>query len=537
MNWSTPATSPSGNASAASGAPPLRGPRRRKWPRLVLLTLFTAWAGTGYWQTHKPLPPGARVSSPWETVPATDVSFIADITAADAYGRQILSQAIFDQVLGMVRTARKFLVLDYFLFNSQRGAAAGAAPTRALSSELRDALLERRRLDPSLRILLITDPINDLYGANPSADLTLLRAAGVEVAVTDLDRLRDPNFLYSSAWRLGFSWWSTGAAGEGWLPNPLDEGADTVTLSAWGRLANLKANHRKLIIGDDGHGGLVGIVASANPHDASSAHSNVAAKISGPALMPLLASELEIARYSGWHGTLDVETTPAIDDAGAVVTPGVKARAGEDEAQIASGRAVRVRVLTEGAIRAATLERIDAATHGEFVDIAMFYVAERRMVEALLAASHRGVNVRLILDPNKDAFGHEKSGIPNRPVASELVAASEGAIHVRWYRTHGEQFHTKLVMVYGKERVWLTVGSANLTRRNVGDYNLEANVAIETARASALGVQVLVYFDTLWSNRAPLGIEYTGDFGVYADPTQGHYWLYRIMEATGLSTF
>jgi hypothetical protein len=27
----------------------------------------------------------------------------------------------------------------------------------------------------------------------------------------------------------------------------------------------------------------------------------------------------------------------------------------------------------------------------------------------------------MILDPNKDAFGLEKSGIPNRPVAAELV--------------------------------------------------------------------------------------------------------------------
>jgi hypothetical protein len=83
----------------------------------------------------------------------------------------------------------------------------------------------------------------------------------------------------------------------------------------------------------------------------------------------------------------------------------------------------------------------------------------------------------------------------------------------------------------------MTLGSSNLTRRNLGDYNLEANVAIETARSSTLGVQVFEYYETLWNNRAPLGIEYTADYGVYADPTQAHYWLYRIMESTGLSTF
>jgi phosphatidylserine/phosphatidylglycerophosphate/cardiolipin synthase-like enzyme len=183
------------------------------------------------------------------------------------------------------------------------------------------------------------------------------------------------------------------------------------------------------------------------------------------------------------------------------------------------------------------VDRVNAAVRGENIDIAMFYVADRVIVDALTAASGRGVNVRLILDPNKDAFGREKHGLPNRPVASELIAASDGQIHVRWYRTHGEQFHTKLVMVYGADRLWMTVGSANLTRRNVGDYNLEANVAIEAARSSTLGTQVLDYYDALWNNRAALGIEYTADYDVYADPSQAHYWLARIMESTGLSTF
>jgi phosphatidylserine/phosphatidylglycerophosphate/cardiolipin synthase-like enzyme len=287
---------------------------------------------------------------------------------------------------------------------------------------------------------------------------------------------------------------------------------------------NFKANHRKVIIGDDGSGGLVGIVTSANPHDGSSAHSNVAAKMRGPAIAPLLASEMEVARFSGWQGVIAVEPPRAAPPA-------------NDSRALVGGQIVRTKVLTEGAIRDAIVERIDAAVRGESIDIAMFYISDRYIVDSLLSAARRGVNVRLILDPNKDAFGREKNGIPNRPVASELLAASDGAIHVRWYRTHGEQFHTKLVMVYGIDRVWMSLGSANLTRRNIGDYNLEANLAIETARNSPLGTQVLEYFDSLWSNRAGLGIEYTADFGVYADPTQGIYWLYRIMESTGLSTF
>jgi phosphatidylserine/phosphatidylglycerophosphate/cardiolipin synthase-like enzyme len=517
------ATSTMPHASANAGAQPARTRPRRAWRRILLLVLAAVWGGTAYWHTHKKLPPGTHVESPWRQAPAADVAFIADITAADAYGRPVMSQAIFDEVLGIIGSAQRFLVLDYFLFNNDSGTTATEAPVRALSSELRDALIERRKANPDLRVLFITDPINDVYGGQPSRDLEMLREAGVDVVVTDLEKLRDSNFIYSSLWRLTLGWWNHGSVTEGWLPHPFEEDSRRVTFGAWARLANLKANHRKVIIGDDGRGRLVGVVTSANPHDASSAHSNVAAKLSGPGLAPLLASELEIARFSGWTGVIAVDAQPE--------PPPV------DSTQLLTGQFVRTQVLTEGAIRKAIVERVGSAVRGDSIHIAMFYIADRPVIDALVAASRRGVDVRLILDPNKDAFGREKSGLPNRPVASELIAASDGQIHVRWYRTHGEQFHTKLVVVSGSDRLWMTLGSANLTRRNIGDYNLEANVAIEAARNSALGAQVLDYYDALWNNRAALGIEYTTEYDVYADPSQAHYWLGRIMESTGLSSF
>jgi phosphatidylserine/phosphatidylglycerophosphate/cardiolipin synthase-like enzyme len=447
-----------------------------------------------------------------------DLTFIADITSADAYGRLNSSQAIFDDVLKVVRSARKFIVLDYFLFNSELGMPEGAGPPlRPLCEELRDALMWRRQEQPQLQILFITDPINEVYGGMTSPDLRLLRAAGVEVAVTDLDVLRDSNFMYSSLWRLGIRWWAAGA-GPGSFPNPLDESATPISFGAWARLLNFKADHRKVIIADDGNDGLVAVVGSANPHDASSAHSNVAMEVRGAGTIPLLQSELDIARFSGWPGTLR----------GAPATAGSSAAAASDS---------RMKVLTEGAIRSELIDRLDATGPGDSIDIAMFYLSDRGVIESLLAASRRGVAIRLILDPNKDAFGRAKNGIPNQPVASELVAASDGAVHVRWYRTHGEQFHTKLTMVYGPKRLWMTLGSANLSRRNLADYNLEANLALDLPRDSAIARQSLEYFDTLWSNKASLGIEYTADFGYYADPSQLHYWAYRVMEGTGLSTF
>jgi phosphatidylserine/phosphatidylglycerophosphate/cardiolipin synthase-like enzyme len=449
------------------------------------------------------MPPGVRVASPWYTVPAAAVGFIADITAADAYGRPVVSQAIFDEMLSVVHAARDFIVLDYFLFNDKRARAAEAAlPIRALSQELRDALIERRRAVPALRIVLITDPINTPRGV-PSNDFQMLRAAGIDIVVTDTARLRDSSFLYSSFGRMTSGWWGGRSRRRSRLATLLDS-----------------VNHRRTLIADDGRGGLTGIIGSADPQDAASADSNVAARISGPTLQPLLASELAIARFSGWSG--------AVGPSPALFPP---ERADLDE------RSARIGIATESALRNTLLAHLDATANGDAIDIAMCYLADRAVIESLLAANARGVHVRLILDPTKDGSGEASSSIPNGPVASELVTASDGAIHVRWFRTHGEQYHSKLVMVSGTERVWVTLGSADLTRRNLDGYNLTANVAIEVARGTPLALQMGDYFETLWSNRAVLGIEYTADFGVYADASQSSYWLYRLMEATGLGSF
>lgn len=458
-----------------------------------------AWVTAGWWGSHKPLPPGAHVASALSTVPAEDVAFIADITAADAFGRPVVSQAIFNQLLEVVRGARVFVVLDYALIG---GAPVAGAPP--LGAQLQDALLERRRALPALKVLLISDPANETSGGPAaSAVLQLLRSAGMDVVITDPGVLRDSNPLYSGLWRLTASWWDTPAG----------------ALHGATLRYNFKHDHRKVIIADDGHGALTGMVGSANPQDAQALWSNVAVRLAGPPLDALLASELALARASGWRGdaALFAATAPL-------------------PAAIAAAPVVQLQTLTEGAISEALLAQLDAAGRGDAIDIAAFKLADRSVIRALLAAAGRGVSVRLLLDPGEDEQV-TTGGIPNQPMASELESRSDGAVRVRWYRTHGERFHANLVMVYGQERLWGMVGSANLTRRGLGDYNLEADAAVEVSRSAPLAAQLTGYFDTLWSNRAALGIEYSSDFAVFANPSQADYWLSRVMEATGLSTF
>lgn len=482
---------------------------RKRW---VAWAFIAIWAGIALWHTVKPMPAGTDVRTAPVTVDAAQVQFLADLTFNDPQGRAVHEQRIFDEVGRIIDEAESFIVADFFLLNDFMGTADSH---RALSGELTKRLIARRTQKPGLEVLLITDPINTLYGSTDSPVLDDLRRAGMHVVVTDLEKLRDSNPGYSSLWRMFGQWWPA-AKGDS-MPNPFDEEPSRMSLGSWLALLNFKANHRKLVVADRSDGELVGLVTSANPHDASSAHSNVALRFTGETALRAVESELGIARFSGWQGHI-LAASPT-------------------QAPADPANAVQLSFITEQAIRAHLLDAVDATRNGDAIRIATFYLADRKVIAALLRAAKRNVTVHLILDPNRDAFGRQKDGVPNRPVANELVTESGGRIQVRWYRTHGEQFHTKLALISRSDTLIASLGSANLTRRNIGGYNLEANVALAMDAESQLAMQMLHYFERIWTNQGPPGTEYTADFGVFRDTDNTRYWRYRLMEATGLSTF
>lgn len=476
---------------------------RRRWFKRGLLLLLLAWLGAAIYHTHKPLPAGISQSYPLHA--GDSVELLTDLTYVDAEGKRHSEQQVFDEVLRMIGQAQRLVVVDMFLFNDYAG-DADTGTLRPLSAQLTQALVRRKQAVPGLQAVLITDPINTVYGGMPAPHLQALRDAGVEVVITDLAQLRTPNPTWSGLWQLCCRWAGNNEQG-GWLPSPFGRGK--TTLRSYLALLNLNANHRKTLVVDEGEQ-WAGLVATANPHDGSSAHGNAALKFHGQAALDLLQSEQAVAALS--EAAWPISVAP-------VATASVPAT-------------TTVGVLTESKIRDALLASIASAQKGDQLDIAVFYFSHRRLVTEVIEAARRGVRLRVLLDPNEDAFGRKKNGIPNRQVALELHQAG---VPVRWCDTHGEQCHSKLLFKRTPDSAELIVGSANYTRRNLDDFNLETSARVVAGADSKVMRQAADYFEQAWGNLD--GRRISLPYPAYADTSRWRYWRYRFTEATGLSSF
>ncbi|WNQ11316.1 phospholipase D family protein [Paenibacillus aurantius] len=476
------------------------GRPRRKVARVLLplLALILLLSGVIYYNTHKPLPAGLSVEGPVHRV--KDIDFLYDLTYKQG-GTEKQEQSIYNRVFQAVDEAEKFIVLDIFLFNEYYDHDQSFPP---LSQTLTEKLIARKKAVPGLQIVFITDEVNTTYGSHAAANLEQLKANGIDTVITDVDPLRDSTPLYSGVWRTFLQWF--GQAGDGWLKNPMADTAPKITVRSYMKLFNVKANHRKVIATDK-----TVIIPSANAHDASANHSNAALQVSGPLIADVLASE-----------------QAAINLGGGPKVPAYTAE-GKEEGDI------RVQLLTEGGIYRQVLRSLDEAGAGDKVWMGMFYLADREIIDGLLEASKRGAEVNLILDPNQNAFGRDKIGIPNRPVASELLDKSGGNIHVRWYNTGKEQYHTKLLFIDKPGGVVIHNGSANFTKRNLDDLNLETNLGVTAPKDSEVAGEVRRYFDRLWNNE---GAEFTLDYEAYRDKTVPlKKAAYAVQTFLGFTTF
>ncbi|CAH0345019.1 phospholipase D family protein [Bacillus sp. CECT 9360] len=461
---------------------------------IIIVTIIISY------NQYKPLPDG--VSYEGEIHQVDDVDFLYDLSYKDRNGEIQHERRIFEEIYHAIEEAESYIVIDMFLFN---GYYDEKVKFPNISETLTKKIVEQSKAKPNLRVIFITDEVNTSYQAYKLKEIETLKDHGVEVVITNLDRLRDSNPLYSGVYRTFFQWF--GESGYGWIRNPMASNAPKVTFRSYLRLLNIKANHRKLLATEK-----TAIISSANPHDASGFHSNIAFRMDGNIIGDFIKAEEAVGRFSKGPDKFPVyEKKP------------------EREGPI------KVQFLTEGKIYQHVLASIHDTRKGDRIWLGMYYIADRKVVEALTDAAKRGVKIKMVLDPNQNAFGSEKIGLPNLPVAAEFQELGEDNIEIRWYKTEKEQYHSKLLYIQKPEDHVIIGGSANYTERNLDDYNLEANVKIQASGSEQITKDVEAYFNRIWSNEDGT---YTADYEDYQDKLPViKYVLYRIQKAFRFTTF
>ncbi|MGR3766239.1 phospholipase D family protein [Rossellomorea sp. NS-SX7] len=450
----------------------------------------------------KPLPPGISYEGDVQTLTQKDVEFLYDLTY-EKNGKEVYDHSIFDEVYKTIEEADDFLVLDLFLVN---GYTDGKRPYPKLSETLSNKIQEQMKKKPDLKVVFITDHVNTTYRSHTADQIAPLEELGAEVIYTDLNRLRDPNIIYSAVWRAALGWF--GQEGNGWLPNPMAGSAPDVTVRSYLKLLNIKANHRKTVITED-----AGLVLSANPHDASGFHSNIAFKVKGEIQKDMVKAERAVAAYSGG----DINAFPTDEALDKLIKP---AASGE-------GPSVKAQILTESKVQDHVVKAMDEAEKGDEIWIGMFYLADRDIIDAIEDAAERKVDVRLVLDPNQNAFGQEKIGLPNLPIASELHNLNKEHITIRWYDTNKEQYHSKFIYVKGKTESTVIGGSTNYTSRNLDDYNIEESIKLVSATDSEFIQSVDQYFKRIWENEDGI---YTVEYEKYQDKLPAFKYIMYVLQ-------
>lgn len=471
----------------------------KKIIKLIIFSIPVIISAVAIFNLFKPLPENIPFEGGFQN--ASGIKFLKDLTWTGENGLE-KKHEIFDEIIKKIDEAEDFILMDMFLFNSFMGTPLQG--DSSICGKLIKSLLQKKKINPDIFICIITDPINTVYNGFLNQDFKRLEENGIHVVFTNLDRLRDSNPLYSAFYRVFLKVWGNSPAQT--VKNPF--GGSKVSLRSYFRLLNFKANHRKTFIcrtKDD----IYAIVSSFNPHDASSYHLNAGVLFSGKAVLDLLESEKAVLEMSGF------KNFPVKD---------FHTQQSESEEQI--------KIVTEKKIEENVTDLINSTKKGDKIDLVIFYLSHTTIINALKSASERGAEIRVLLDANKDAFGRQKNGIPNRVTGREL---KDSNILVKWGKTEGNQLHSKLMLVKkASGENFLVTGSANFTRRNLDNFNLETNVIVKAETDTVFFKDALEYSDKLFSSTKP---QFSIDYNGLSDPLPYKKYLYLFMEKTGFSTF
>lgn len=508
--------------------------------------------------TIKTPPLGINYESPIRET--ENAEFHYDLTYLDKDGNIQYDRNLWDATYKVIDNAKDYLIVEMFLFNDLYNKDKEHFPEFA--KEYTERLVKKQKENPNLKVYILADENNNFYGAFEHPFITSMKNAGINVIIVDIFKLKDTFPWYSPFWRT-FIKPMGNPQNKGWITNFYGDMWPKLTIRNLLRALNVKAVHKKVFLNEKEV-----VVSSANIHDPSYFHENIAIYTDGPIVKDVLHNLQLVAKFSDSEINVDGSDRRMEN----IMNSGSNDKTETDEKTLNSenqkennvkqinnkeneqnvkektsinseknsitdteGHTYKIQYLTEGAIGKHLDEDIDSLKVGDELLMGMYFLADKGVIDRLIRAANRGVKIRIIFDRSRDAFGMSTNGLPNKPVSKKLKKKTKGKIEIKWYFTNNEQYHTKITLMKKTDgNVIINAGSANLIKKNIRGYIMDANFRILTTQDSKISKDIYEYFDRLWENKDGL---FTLNFD--DEPTTGGFsdFMYKILDATQLGSF
>ena len=508
--------------------------------------------------TIKTPPLGINYESPIRET--ENAEFHYDLTYLDKDGNIQYDRNLWDATYKVIDNAKDYLIVEMFLFNDLYNKDKEHFPEFA--KEYTERLVKKQKENPNLKVYILADENNNFYGAFEHPFITSMKNAGINVIIVNIFKLKDTFPWYSPFWRT-FIKPMGNPQNKGWITNFYGDMWPKLTIRNLLRALNVKADHKKVFLNEKEV-----VVSSANIHDPSYFHENIAIYTDGPIVKDVLHNLQLVAKFSDSEINVDgsdrrmenimnsgsndkTETDEKTLNSENQKENNVKQINNEENEQNVKektsinseknsitdteGHTYKIQYLTEGAIGKHLDEDIDSLKAGDELLMGMYFLADKGVIDRLIRAANRGVKIRIIFDRSRDAFGMSTNGLPNKPVSKKLKKKTKGKIEIKWYFTNNEQYHTKITLMKKTDgNVIINAGSANLIKKNIRGYIMDANFRILTTQDSKISKDIYEYFDRLWENKDGL---FTLNFD--DEPTTGGFsdFMYKILDATQLGSF
>lgn len=419
--------------------------------------------------TIKIPPPGVNFES--KEYHSEIAEFHYDLSYLTKDGDVAYDTHIFKNIYKNIDEAEDFLIIDIFLYNQIYDRNSGKFPEFA--EEFSQKLIDKKKQNEDIKIYLLTDENNRLYGSYDNPIFKKLEQNGIDVTMVEIYKLKDIYPWYSPIWRTFIEPFGNPVE-KGWISNFYGSQYPKMAIRNILRAVNVKADHRKIFTTEKSL-----ILTSANIHDASFFNSNTSFEVNGNIINESIINAKLVGEFSG----KDIQINP------------------DYKFPDYTDSRYKVKIISENKVGDTLDEDIKAARPGEKIQIGMYFLSDKKVIKHLTDAVNRGVEVKMILDRNKDAFGMDTNGLPNKPVAKGMMSKTKNNVQIRWYFTNGEQYHTKYMKIEKNDgTVIINGGSSNFIRKNIRGFIMDANLRIITDVEAPINKEMNAYFERLWNN-------------------------------------